>query len=196
MMEESLHPSLDCRHDAYRGAVRRLGNMFAGILPAARLLGAILSLTAQSLGRAGQWRTMPLAAFSERAFRDASSNARAAARGAAGHAPGRSCDGRCSISATDAIWRRRGCARAATRVDRRAVVSDLPLIVPASPRSAMKDPEPLTALRQVAAAIREWRWRIRSHRELGRLSNHLLKDIGLRREETGYRMMKPHWRHD
>jgi uncharacterized protein YjiS (DUF1127 family) len=44
----------------------------------------------------------------------------------------------------------------------------------------------LTATRQVAAAIRLWRRNARSRRELRELSDSMLKDIGLRREDVGY----------
>ena len=45
---------------------------------------------------------------------------------------------------------------------------------------------PLTAIRWVAGAIRLWRWNARSRRELRELSDSMLKDIGLRREDVGY----------
>ena len=45
---------------------------------------------------------------------------------------------------------------------------------------------PLTAIRRIVAAIRRWREHARSRQQLRALSDHLLKDIGLRREDVGY----------
>jgi uncharacterized protein YjiS (DUF1127 family) len=54
----------------------------------------------------------------------------------------------------------------------------------------------LTATRQAVAAIRLWRARARSRQELRELSDHLLKDIGLRREVVGYEFPAPFWHCD
>ena len=48
----------------------------------------------------------------------------------------------------------------------------------------------LTAIGQVANAIRQWRRRTRSPQQLHELTDHLLKDIGLRREEVIYQTEK------
>jgi uncharacterized protein YjiS (DUF1127 family) len=45
------------------------------------------------------------------------------------------------------------------------------------------------------AAIRPWRARARSRQELRELSDHMLRDIGLRREDLGYEFPEPFW-HD
>jgi uncharacterized protein YjiS (DUF1127 family) len=63
---------------------------------------------------------------------------------------------------------------------------------PAAPRRIA----PLTALRWIVAAIRQWRGRVGSRPQLRELDDHLLKDIGLRREEVGYEFPKPFWRWD
>jgi uncharacterized protein YjiS (DUF1127 family) len=54
----------------------------------------------------------------------------------------------------------------------------------------------LTAIRQAVAAIRLWRARARSRQELRELSDHLLKDIGLGREEVGYEFPRRFWHCD
>jgi uncharacterized protein YjiS (DUF1127 family) len=51
----------------------------------------------------------------------------------------------------------------------------------------------LTAIRLTAAAIRRWRERARSRQQLRELSDHMLRDIGLRREDLGYEFPKPFW---
>ena len=53
---------------------------------------------------------------------------------------------------------------------------------------------PLAAIRLIVAAIRR-RERARSRRQLRELSDHMLRDIGLRREDVGYEFPKPFW-HD
>jgi uncharacterized protein YjiS (DUF1127 family) len=45
---------------------------------------------------------------------------------------------------------------------------------------------PLTAIRRIVAAVRQRRGRARSRQQLRELSDHLLKDIGLRREDVAY----------
>jgi uncharacterized protein YjiS (DUF1127 family) len=52
-----------------------------------------------------------------------------------------------------------------------------------------------TGIRRIMAAIRLWRGRARSRQQLRGLNNHLLRDIGLRREDVGYEFPKPFW-HD
>ncbi len=52
-----------------------------------------------------------------------------------------------------------------------------------------------TGIRRIVAAIRLWRGRARSRQQLRELNDHLLKDIGLRREDIGYEFPKPFW-HD
>ena len=51
----------------------------------------------------------------------------------------------------------------------------------------------LTVIRRIVAAIRLWRGRARSQQQLRELSDHMLKDIGLRREDVGYEFPKPFW---
>jgi uncharacterized protein YjiS (DUF1127 family) len=53
---------------------------------------------------------------------------------------------------------------------------------------------PLTAIRRILAAIRLWRERARSRHQLRELSDHMLDDIGLRRQELGYEAAKSFWR--
>ena len=50
---------------------------------------------------------------------------------------------------------------------------------------------PLTVIRQLVAAIRLWRRRARSRQKLHELSDHVLKDIGLRREHLLSEFSKP-----
>jgi uncharacterized protein YjiS (DUF1127 family) len=54
---------------------------------------------------------------------------------------------------------------------------------------------PLAAVRLIVAAIRRRRERARSRQQLRELSDHMLRDIGLRREDVGYEFPKPFW-HD
>jgi uncharacterized protein YjiS (DUF1127 family) len=55
---------------------------------------------------------------------------------------------------------------------------------------------PLATIRRILAAIRLRRGRVRSRQQLKELDNHLLKDIGLRREVVDYTSAKPemYWR--
>jgi len=53
-----------------------------------------------------------------------------------------------------------------------------------------------TFLHRIAAAIRLWRERARSRPQLRELNDHLLRDIGLRRDDVGYEFPKPFWRWD
>jgi uncharacterized protein YjiS (DUF1127 family) len=54
---------------------------------------------------------------------------------------------------------------------------------------------PLTVIRLTVAAIRRWRERARSQQQLRELSDHMLRDIGVRREDLGYEFPNPFW-HD
>jgi uncharacterized protein YjiS (DUF1127 family) len=49
----------------------------------------------------------------------------------------------------------------------------------------------LSAIRQIVAAIRLWRERVRSRQELRELNDHLLQDVGLRRADIGYKLRQP-----
>ena len=72
----------------------------------------------------------------------------------------------------------------------------LPETVPASAIRAFDRAALLTAIRQIAVSIRRWRQRARSRQRLHELNDHLLKDIGLRREDVIYRVEKygdPKW---
>jgi uncharacterized protein YjiS (DUF1127 family) len=42
--------------------------------------------------------------------------------------------------------------------------------------------------------LREWRRRIRDRRQLGSLSDSMLQDIGISRDEAVYLSNKPFWR--
>ena len=55
---------------------------------------------------------------------------------------------------------------------------------------------PLSAIGQIVSAIRLWRERARSRQGLRELSDHMLEDIGLRREEVGYRFPTSFWHCD
>jgi uncharacterized protein YjiS (DUF1127 family) len=54
---------------------------------------------------------------------------------------------------------------------------------------------PLCAIRPIVAAIRLWRARARSRQQLRELNDHMLRDIGLRREVRVYEFPKRlrHW---
>jgi uncharacterized protein YjiS (DUF1127 family) len=52
---------------------------------------------------------------------------------------------------------------------------------------------PLVAIGRIVSAIRLWRACARSWQELCELSDHQLSDIGLRREDVGYRFLEPFW---
>jgi uncharacterized protein YjiS (DUF1127 family) len=54
----------------------------------------------------------------------------------------------------------------------------------------------LAAIRRITAALRLWRRRARARRQLPALSDHLLKDIGLRRDALGYEFQTPFRRPD
>jgi uncharacterized protein YjiS (DUF1127 family) len=73
---------------------------------------------------------------------------------------------------------------------------NMPLTGRTPRRAGTRHSAVLTATRQAVAAIRLWRARARSRQELRELSDHLLKDIGLRREEVGYEFPTLFWRRD
>jgi uncharacterized protein YjiS (DUF1127 family) len=52
------------------------------------------------------------------------------------------------------------------------------------------------AIRLIVAAIRPRRERARSRQQLRELSDHMLRDIGLRREDVGCEFPKPFWHCD
>ena len=54
----------------------------------------------------------------------------------------------------------------------------------------------MTVIRQAVSAVKLSRARARSRRDLRALSNHLLQDIGLGREDVEYEFAKPFWRYD
>ena len=61
------------------------------------------------------------------------------------------------------------------------------------PRRGERHARPLAVIRRIAAAIRLWRERARSRPQLRELNDHLLRDIGLRRDDVGYDFRKPFW---
>ncbi len=52
----------------------------------------------------------------------------------------------------------------------------------------------LAALRRIAVALQRQRRRARSRQQLGELSDHLLKDIGLDRATACHEAARPFWR--
>jgi len=64
------------------------------------------------------------------------------------------------------------------------------------PRAEPRGVLPLAVIRRIVSAIRLWRARARSRQELWRLSDNQLSDIGLRRQDVGYRLAEPFWRRD
>jgi uncharacterized protein YjiS (DUF1127 family) len=73
---------------------------------------------------------------------------------------------------------------------------DVPLTGRAPRRADTTEITPLGAIRRFVAAIRLWHRRARSRQELRELSDHMLKDSGLRREDLGYEFAKPFWYFD
>jgi len=63
---------------------------------------------------------------------------------------------------------------------------DLPATGRKPHRTETRHIAPLAAIRRIVTAVRLWRGRTRSRQDLRELSEPLLKDIGLRREEVGY----------
>jgi uncharacterized protein YjiS (DUF1127 family) len=70
---------------------------------------------------------------------------------------------------------------------------DVPLTGRVRRRAETTEIAPLGAIRRFVAAIRLWHRRAGSRQELRELSDHMLKDIGLRREDLGYEFAKPFW---
>lgn len=60
-------------------------------------------------------------------------------------------------------------------------------------RTARSRLAPMTVVRRMLAVARSWRGCARSRRELRKLTDHQLKDIGLRRETAGYTFPKALW---
>jgi uncharacterized protein YjiS (DUF1127 family) len=78
-----------------------------------------------------------------------------------------------------------------------AAIAFVPSFAGGEPRrSEARHFAPLAALRRIAAALRLWRRRARARRQLPALSDHLLKDIGLRRDALGYEFQTPFRRPD
>ena len=77
--------------------------------------------------------------------------------------------------------------------ERRQASPDLPPIRRSFRRAETTHIAPRTVIRRIVAAIGLWCARARSRQELRELSEHLLKDIGLRREDVGYEFPKPFW---
>ena len=69
----------------------------------------------------------------------------------------------------------------------------LPFTGPAPRRRYNPYTSLLLVISRIIAAIRLWRVRARSRQQLRALSDHLLEDIGLRREDVGYEFPKPFW---
>jgi uncharacterized protein YjiS (DUF1127 family) len=80
--------------------------------------------------------------------------------------------------------------------ERRQALPDVPPIIRSFRRAEIINIAPRTVIRRIVAAIGLWCARARSRQELRELSEHLLKDIGLRREHVGYQFPKPFWRSD
>jgi uncharacterized protein YjiS (DUF1127 family) len=60
-------------------------------------------------------------------------------------------------------------------------------------RTERPEVERLGMVRRIVAAIRRWRQHARSRRELRELSDLMLRDIGLRREDAGHPFVPPLW---
>jgi uncharacterized protein YjiS (DUF1127 family) len=75
--------------------------------------------------------------------------------------------------------------------ERQRAAPNIPFTGKASHRAKTSRIAPLTAIRRIVAAIRLWRSRARSRQQLRELTDHMLRDIGLRREEVGYEFPKP-----
>jgi uncharacterized protein YjiS (DUF1127 family) len=73
---------------------------------------------------------------------------------------------------------------------------DLPLTRWASDLPELGRLAPSRAIRRIVVALRLWRRRARSQQQLRQLSDHVLNDIGLTREEVGYEFPGPFRRLD
>jgi uncharacterized protein YjiS (DUF1127 family) len=69
--------------------------------------------------------------------------------------------------------------------------SDVPFTGRAPARVETSFIRPLTTIGRIVAAIRMWCARARERQQLRELSDHMLKDIGLRREDVGYEFPQP-----
>jgi len=82
-----------------------------------------------------------------------------------------------------------------SRVDRPSGAMAIALVAPFSGREPRRSEQrrfaPLAAIRRIAAAFGLRRRRVRSWRQLHALSDHMLKDIGLRRDALGYEFQTP-----
>ena len=72
--------------------------------------------------------------------------------------------------------------------------ADMPLAGGERHRAETRRIAPLAAVGRIVAAIRRWREHASSRQQLRALDDHLLKDIGLRREDIGYDFPSPFWR--
>jgi uncharacterized protein YjiS (DUF1127 family) len=63
-------------------------------------------------------------------------------------------------------------------------------------RAGTRHIAPLAAIHRIVAASRLARARVRSRQQLDELNDHLLKDIGLRREDLGFEAPTPFWHRD
>src|SRR5262249_50394416 len=79
---------------------------------------------------------------------------------------------------------RRGQARRALAVQASSLRSFDPVAQYGLPLWASPGRIRWPVIRRIVAAIRLWRERVRSQQQLRELSDHMLKDIGLRREDT------------
>jgi uncharacterized protein YjiS (DUF1127 family) len=69
---------------------------------------------------------------------------------------------------------------------------DMPRAGPEPRRAETRHAALLKTIRRIVTAIRLWRERTRSRDQLRECSDHLLKDIGLRREQVGYEYPMPY----
>jgi uncharacterized protein YjiS (DUF1127 family) len=74
-----------------------------------------------------------------------------------------------------------------------AIARALPFAGPVPRHPRMRPIASLTEIQRIVAAIWHWRSRARSRQQFRELSDHLLKDIGLRREDVVYEFPKPFW---
>jgi uncharacterized protein YjiS (DUF1127 family) len=64
------------------------------------------------------------------------------------------------------------------------------------PRTEARVVSSLPAIRRIVSAIRRWCAQARSRKELCKLSDHQLSDIGLRRVDVGYGFPEASWYRD
>jgi uncharacterized protein YjiS (DUF1127 family) len=77
--------------------------------------------------------------------------------------------------------------------ERRQALPDVPPTIRSLRRVETIHIAPRSVIRRIVAAIGLWCARARSRQELRELSEHLLKDVGVRREDVGYEVPKPFW---